>query len=114
MKHATYVGYDSSLKGKGALIRDFPGNPDLIFAQFDDMAAVQSGVKLGFGWHPFYGTDFKIKEPDNCCSALTALKELREAISDFRGHGMPGFTDRALAYYVLAQADDVLKRELKS
>lgn len=40
--------------------------------------------------------------------AINALRELRNAISDFRGHGMPGFTDRALAYLVLNQADQVL------
>lgn len=45
------------------------------------------------------------------CTALKALEDLRGAISDFKGHGMPGFTDRALAYIVMAQADEVLKRE---
>jgi hypothetical protein len=43
---------------------------------------------------------------------LAALKELRDAISYFGGHGMPGFTDRALAYIVMQQADEVLKREM--
>lgn len=40
--------------------------------------------------------------------ALKALRELRSAISDFQGHGMPGFTDRAQAYLVLQQADKCL------
>lgn len=39
---------------------------------------------------------------------LEALKELREAIDTYKGQGMPGFRDRALAYIVLQQADDVI------
>ena len=48
---------------------------------------------------------------DRLVGPLQALKELRDAISEFGGHGMPGFTDRAWAYIVIAQADAVLKRD---
>lgn len=41
---------------------------------------------------------------------LAALRDLRTAIHDFNGHGMPGFKDRALAYVVMAVADQVLKK----
>lgn len=34
-----------------------------------------------------------------------ALQTLRDAISDFNGHGMPGFRDRAVAYLALNKAD---------
>jgi hypothetical protein len=37
-----------------------------------------------------------------------ALRELRNAISDFKGHGMPGFTDRCVAYLVMDKADKAL------
>ena len=40
---------------------------------------------------------------------LQALRELREAIDTFKGHGMPGFRDRAVAYLVLQQTDEVLE-----
>lgn len=36
------------------------------------------------------------------------LNDLRSAISDFRGHGMPGFRDRATAYLVMQDADRLL------
>ncbi len=39
-----------------------------------------------------------------------ALTELRDAISDFGGHGMPGFRDRAEAMLALAGADRALRR----
>jgi chromosome segregation ATPase len=37
-----------------------------------------------------------------------ALEELRGAISTFKGHGMPGFTDRALALIVIGETDAAL------
>ena len=39
-----------------------------------------------------------------------ALTELRDAVSDFGGHGMPGFRDRADAIVALAGADRALRR----
>lgn len=39
---------------------------------------------------------------------LEALAQLRNAISYFKGHGMPGFKDRAVAYSVLHETDQVL------
>lgn len=44
-------------------------------------------------------------------TALQALRELREAISSFKGHGTPGFKDRAQALLVLWQADQILAKE---
>lgn len=44
---------------------------------------------------------------------LQALKELREAISLYGGHGNPGCPDRAKAYLAIEQADAVLERETK-
>lgn len=39
-----------------------------------------------------------------------ALLNLRKAISDFNGHGMPGFQDRADAYVLLSAADLALSK----
>lgn len=39
---------------------------------------------------------------------VPALRELRAAIHDYGGHGMPGFRDRAVAYYVMGRAETVL------
>lgn len=39
---------------------------------------------------------------------VKALKDLRSAICDFNGHGMPGFRDRATAYVVIGAADQLL------
>jgi hypothetical protein len=41
--------------------------------------------------------------------AVSALRDLREAICLHDGHGMPGFTDRAVAYIVIQRADAVLR-----
>jgi hypothetical protein len=43
-------------------------------------------------------------------SALALLQEVRVAISDFKGHGMPGFTDRAAAYLILQKVDAFLEK----
>ena len=40
--------------------------------------------------------------------ALRALRSLRNCISTFDGHGMPGFTDRGMALLALDAADKVL------
>jgi hypothetical protein len=40
--------------------------------------------------------------------AVPVLRRLRSAISTFKGHGMPGFTDRAEAILVIEEADSVL------
>lgn len=40
-----------------------------------------------------------------------AYKNLRNAISDFNGHGMPGFKDRAVAYLLLAEVDQLTQEE---
>lgn len=56
--------------------------------------------------HGEVGSSFAVPQ----CSALVALKELRDAITDFGG--VPGFIDRAVAYGVIRQADEVLKREM--
>lgn len=37
-----------------------------------------------------------------------ALLELRKAIHDYGGHGMPGFKDRAIAYQAMQDADVAL------
>lgn len=41
---------------------------------------------------------------------LTALRNLRAGLSDFKGHGTPGFTDRALAYVLLQETDALLAK----
>lgn len=65
MRHGTYVGKDSRLYGKTALIRDDPitkefGNSfPLQLAQFDD-----TELEEAFGWHLFNRSDF-IEDEDN-------------------------------------------------
>lgn len=39
---------------------------------------------------------------------VEVLRDLRKAIDQFGGHGMPGFRNRAEAYIVLTEADTVL------
>lgn len=56
----TYVGSIDKLKGKTALLRyDEDGN---LLAQFDDMTLRYHGRGMGFGWHKFDKSDFKIKK----------------------------------------------------
>ena len=45
--------------------------------------------------------------------AIEMLTYLRKSISDFNGHGMPGFTDRAMAYTCLAKLDTFLDESIK-
>lgn len=44
---------------------------------------------------------------------LNLLRRLRHAISDFKGHGMPGFTNRAEAYILLHELDTLLSEPNK-
>jgi len=55
--------------------------------------------------------DIEYLRRDEVSKIVTAFKNLRDAISDFKGHGMPGFTDRALAYIVMREADEILKHQ---
>jgi len=43
------------------------------------------------------------------CETLTALQDLLEVIDMHNGHGMPSFTDRAMAYLAIFKAQQVLK-----
>jgi hypothetical protein len=53
-----YVGSESRLEGKTALLR--PGAPGQLLAQFDDIHLSLGWVLLGHGWHPFDKDDFEI------------------------------------------------------
>lgn len=59
MDKGTYIGSDSRLKGKTALL--LPGMVGYLQAQFDDVA-----VQEAFGWWSFPIADFKIHEKIGC------------------------------------------------
>lgn len=60
MEHGTYVGAETALIGKTALLRDDPESKSrMVLAQFDDVELVHKGNRLGYGWHSFYSYDFK-------------------------------------------------------
>lgn len=55
-----YRGPIKDLKGKSAILKDFPRHPKLWLAQFDDATAEHDGRRLGYGWHRFAKTDWKV------------------------------------------------------
>jgi hypothetical protein len=56
----TYTGRVVKLRRNTALLRyDEAGN---ILAQFDDMQIMHKNAHLGFGWHSFHKSDFKIRK----------------------------------------------------
>jgi hypothetical protein len=55
------------------------------------------------------GTQQASEEQKQESKALGILKRLREALSDHKGHGMPGFTDRALAILLMEECDTFLR-----
>ncbi|QDP60471.1 MAG: hypothetical protein GOVbin1096_99 [Prokaryotic dsDNA virus sp.] len=59
----TYVGDIEKLKGHTALIRYDEDNN--ILAQFDDMQLRYHGRGMGFGWHKFDSSDFKIRKKND-------------------------------------------------
>lgn len=63
MKRGIYRGPIRRLDGEPASLREFPGNPELVYAQFDSFQAERAGVPLANGWHTFYSDDFE--EPDH-------------------------------------------------
>lgn len=69
--HGAYVGPLAHLYGKMALLLDHHpykkangARRGYVFAQFDDMHARRRSDRLGFRWHKFRETDFKLKEND--------------------------------------------------
>lgn len=57
-KHGTYIGPQASLLGETALLRTGPDGTLLV--QFDNMNATYGGRLLGFDWHTFKASDFKV------------------------------------------------------
>ena len=56
MDHGVYIGSDTSLLGKGALVMDDPeSSTRMVLAQFDDISLPEA-----FGWHPFFSYDFRM------------------------------------------------------
>jgi hypothetical protein len=51
--------------------------------------------------------------PPDYMTPLDALRNLLACITDYKGHGMPGFTDRAQAYLAIADANAIVARETK-
>lgn len=65
MKHATYIGPPCGWNvtpGMGALVQESPDKPQELLAQFDDFYAMRAGKDLGWGWHPFLKSEFKIEQ----------------------------------------------------
>ncbi len=58
MKHGTYVGPDSKLKGEKALVREDPESKTRgVLAQFDNLDLPK---ELTHGWASFYAHDFEL------------------------------------------------------
>lgn len=62
MKHGTYIGDIPQLKAMTALLQDNNEKEGFVLAQFDDYTAQSNGVLLGWGWHSFPISDFKLEE----------------------------------------------------
>lgn len=50
------------------------------------------------------------KHPPSLREVTEALRYLMEEVDEYKGHGNPGFPDRAGAYLAIQRAKDVLKR----
>ena len=66
--HSAYVGPLTHLYGKMAILtshhpyKDNGARRGFVFAQFDDTQARRRGDRLGFRWHKFRETEFKLPE----------------------------------------------------
>jgi hypothetical protein len=72
----TYVGPLKSLQGEKAMLRTDDGGPGMVLAQFNNTALhhptnvelrpelynpSHGKAMLGYGWHPFRTSDFKVE-----------------------------------------------------
>ena len=56
---AAYAGHIAALRGKTALVRK--RDDGTLLAQFDDVELIScSGMRLGYGWHAFPRSDFRL------------------------------------------------------
>ena len=60
MKHGTYIGPCSELNGKTALIRQSCEGAAFVRVQFDDSETLFRGKLMGFCWHRFLASDFRL------------------------------------------------------
>lgn len=59
MTRARYFGPDIALRGKTALVRQHPFDPNSLLVQFDDASSMRDR-----GWHLFDTKDFVIESED--------------------------------------------------